>query len=146
MNDIFSQLIEFNQLYKELDRLYHNYAKDCGLSDSILWILYSIYESKGIYTQKNLCELWSYNKQTVNSALKNLEANGFITLEAIPDNRKNKQIILTDSGNELIEQFIKPLMEAEQNSFRKMDNNERNEFLRVTKKYIDLLQAEISDL
>lgn len=146
MNDIFSQLIEFNQLYKELDRLYHNYAKDCGLSDSILWILYSIYESKGIYTQKNLCELWSYNKQTVNSALKNLEANGFITLEAIPDNRKNKQIILTDSGNELIEQFIKPLMEAEQNSFRKMDDNERNEFLRVTKKYIDLLQAEISDL
>lgn len=144
--DVLSQLIEFNQLYKELDHLYHNYAKECGLSDSTLWILYSIYESKGIYTQKNLCELWSYSKQTINSALKNLEKNGFITLEYMTENKKNKQIVLTDSGNELIEQFIKPLMEAEQNAFRKMSDEERNKFLQLTKKYLDLLEEEISDL
>lgn len=145
-NDVFSQLIEYNQLYKELDHLYHNYAKDCGISDSILWILYSIYERKENYTQKNLCELWSYSKQTINSALKNLEKNGFITLESTPDNRKNKQIVLTDLGNEFIEQFIKPLIEAEQNVFREMSYNERDEFLRLTKKYLDLLDKEISNL
>lgn len=145
-NDVFSQLIEYNQLYKELDHLYHNYAKDCGLSNSTLWILYSIYETKGNYTQKNLCELWSYSKQTINSALKNLEKSGFIKLESIPDNRKNKQIVLTDLGNELTEQFIKPLIEAEQNAFRKMSDDERDEFLRLTKKYLDLLDKEISNL
>ena len=66
MDKVFSMLIEYNQLFRELDNLYHNYAKSCGLSDSTLWILYSIYEDKEIHTQKDLCESWSYSKQTGN--------------------------------------------------------------------------------
>ena len=31
----------FNQLYKEIDEIYHVYAKKCNLSDSALWLFYS---------------------------------------------------------------------------------------------------------
>lgn len=146
MDKVFSMLIEYNQLFRELDNLYHNYAKSCGLSDSTLWILYSIYEDKEIHTQKDLCESWSYSKQTVNSSMKNLIANGYIKLTALSDNRKNKQMVLTESGEKLVQRFIAPLMNAEQNAFSRLSGNEQNEFLKLTKKHINLLQAEIFNL
>ena len=146
MDKVFSMLIEYNQLFRELDNLYHNYAKSCGLSDSTLWILYSIYEDKEIHTQKDLCESWSYSKQTVNSSMKNLIANGYIKLTALSENRKNKQMILTESGEELVQRFIAPLMNAEQNAFSRVSSDEQNKFLKLTKKHVDLLQAEIFNL
>lgn len=146
MDKVFSMLIEYNRLFRELDNLYHNYAKSCGLSDSTLWILYSIYEDKEIHTQKDLCESWSYSKQTVNSSMKNLIANGYIKLTALSENRKNKQMILTESGEELVQRFIAPLMNAEQNAFSRLSSDEQNKFLKLTKKHVDLLQAEIFNL
>lgn len=146
MDKVFSMLIEYNQLFRELDNLYHNYAKSCGLSDSTLWILYSIYEDKEIHTQKDLCESWSYSKQTVNSSMKNLIANGYIKLTAFSDNRKNKQMVLTESGEKLVQRFIAPLMNAEQNAFSRLSGDEQNEFLKLTKKHVNLLQAEIFNL
>ena len=146
MDKVFSMLIEYNQLFRELDNLYHNYAKSCGLSDSTLWILYSIYEDKEIHTQKDLCESWSYSKQTVNSSMKNLIANGYIKLTALSENRKNKQMVLTESGEELVQRFIAPLMNAEQNAFSRLSSDEQNKFLKLTKKHVDLLQAEIFNL
>ena len=48
----------FNQLYKELDEIYHIYAKKCNLSDSALWLFYSLYESSEPLTQTALCAAW----------------------------------------------------------------------------------------
>ncbi len=63
-----SFLSEFNRLYQELDEIYHIYAKEHGLSDSVLWILYSLAESDVSLTQKDLCDLWHWTAQTVNSS------------------------------------------------------------------------------
>lgn len=51
-------IIQFNRLYRELDEIYHIYAKEHGLSDSALWILYSLVESNTRMTQKDMCRLW----------------------------------------------------------------------------------------
>ena len=64
--------VAFNQLYKQMDELYHAYAKACGVPDTVFWLLYSLYEG-GAYTQHELCQAWHYPPQTVNSALKNME-------------------------------------------------------------------------
>lgn len=138
------QLIAFNQLYKELDGLYHRYAKYCGLSDAAFWVIYSVQESEGAYTQKELCAAWSYSKQTVNSALKSLESQGIIELIPVPGNRKNKQIFLTGPGKALAEKTVIPLMEAEKNAFGNMSDKERGEFLRLTKKHMTLLHTQIN--
>lgn len=61
--------VAFNQLYKQMDELYHAYAKACGVPDTVFWLLYSLYEG-GAYTQHELCQAWHYPPQTVNSALK----------------------------------------------------------------------------
>lgn len=71
----FGELAVFNQIYKEMDETYHLYAKQHGLSDANLWLLYSLYESEAL-TQKEICSVWHYSPQTINSALKNLEKKG----------------------------------------------------------------------
>ena len=141
-HEVALQLSAFNKLYKELDELYHDFAKHCGISDCAFWILYSVQESVEPYTQKDLSEIWSFSRQTVNSALKNLEADDYIELVPLPGNRKNKEIVLTQKGKNYAEEHVMPLMEAEQNAFGKLTDEERSEFLRLTQKHISLLRTE----
>ena len=56
-NLITGQLAIFNQLYKQMDETYHQYAKKLGISDTTLWLLYSLYESDVSYTQRELCSV-----------------------------------------------------------------------------------------
>ena len=119
--DIADPLAEFNRLYKKMDEVYHHYAKGLGLSDMALWLLYSLYESGGPCTQRAFCAAWHHPPQTVNSALKKLEAEGLIERRPMPGNRKNKQIALTQRGEAYMESTIAPLMRAEQRAFRGME-------------------------
>ena len=81
-------LAVFNQLYKKMDEIYHLYAKRTGISDTALWLLYSLYEEGTAYTQRELCSIWQLPPQTVNSALKALERQEIIALVPIPGNQK----------------------------------------------------------
>lgn len=89
--DIADPLAEFNRLYKKMDEVYHHYAKGLGLSDMALWLLYSLYESGGPCTQRAFCAAWHHPPQTVNSALKKLEAEGLIERRPMPGNRKTSR-------------------------------------------------------
>lgn len=143
---MFMQMAEYNQLLKNMDGLYHNVAKQCGLSDSAFWTLYSVKESEGPCTQKELSESWFYSKQTVNSTLKQLEKRGILRLELVPGSRKNKQIFLTEEGEKLAEKKVVPLMKAEYRALERFHEEERRSFLDLTRKYIDQLRVEISKM
>lgn len=134
----------FNQIYKEMDILYHNYAKNAGLSDTAFWILYSLSERNNIFTQRELCEDWSFAPQTINSALKELEKRGIATLESVPGNKKNKWIKLTEDGGRLVERVVYPLMQAENDSFDELPLNECEAMLVATRKYLSFLKEKIS--
>lgn len=142
-----SELIsEFNQCYKEINKLYHDYAKSNGLSDSVLWMLYFLYENQEGYTQRQLSSEWGYAPQTVNSALKGMERKGLIELILLPGSRKNKRVILTEAGRNMAREIIAPLMKAEQNALCALSDQERIELLSLEEKHIRLLKNEIIKL
>lgn len=141
-----NQLKMFNQIYKEMDIIYHNYAKKCGLSDMAYWILYSIAENDEYFTQREFCDEWFFFPQTVNSALKDLVKRDIIFLEAVPDNKKNKLIKPTENGKRFIELFISPIIKAECGSFETMSQKECEKMLSTTKKYISILKDKVSAL
>jgi len=140
---ILKQLTDFNQSYKELDKIYHAYAVSCGISDSTLWLLYLLYTGSGSYTQKELCDKWSYTPQTINSSLKNLEKQGLIELCFVDGNKKNKEIFLTDEGKKLAHRVIEPLVNAEQTSFANLSAQDRSVLLSITEKHIRLFKSEL---
>jgi DNA-binding MarR family transcriptional regulator len=139
---LLEQLAALNQAYKEIDDAYHNYALSHGISDMTFWILYFIGVHEGIFTQRELCDEWYFAPQTVNSALKGLEKKGIVELTLAPDSRRNKQIRLTSAGKEMLERIIVPLLEAEERSFGRLEEQEREQLLSLTRKHIDLLKAE----
>ena len=140
---IAAQLAAFNQLYKEMDEIYHVYAKEQGISDTVFWILYSLYENNSSYIQKELCSEWHYPPQTVNSALKSLENQGIISLEAVPGNKKNKLVSLTEHGLTLTQRVIARLTDAERNAILSMTADERMTLLSLTEKYTEFLRRHV---
>ncbi len=133
----------FNQLYKEMDEIYHQYAKRRGISDTALWLLYSLYEDGAGYTQRELCSAWHYPPQTINSALKSLVNQGYIRLKPVEGNQKNKRIALTETGKELMREVIFPLIQAEKRTFQRLEKSERDTLLSLTHKYVSLLKGEV---
>lgn len=136
-------LAVFNRLHKKMNAIYHDYAKSVGLSDAAFWLLYSLYEHGQPCTQTDLCSAWFYAPQTFNSALKGLEEQGFVTLQPMPQNQKNKLVIFTQSGRNLVNKKITPLVLAEERSFERLDEQEREQLLAITQKHIAALEEEI---
>lgn len=90
-------LVEFNRICKENNEIYHGVTRALGLTDCAFWILYTLRESEGEYTQRDLCAVLCEPKQTVNSALKKLEQEGFLELRPMSDKR-SKRVHLTVRG------------------------------------------------
>lgn len=137
-------LVAFNRAHKRMNVLYHNYAKAVGISDAAFWLMYSLYEKGGPCTQTELCQIWFFTPQTINSALKSLEKQGLITLDFVPNSRKNKQFFFTEDGKQLVKEKIIPLVQAEEQSFLRLDEQERNALLTITQKHIGILEEEIN--
>jgi len=146
MENTLGKYAQMNQLYKEIEKIYHEVAVHFQLSDSVMMILYALCESDRTYTSKDLCDEWSLSKQTVHSAIKKLENDGYVTLEAASENRKNKYIILTSAGTVLIERAILPVMEAERRAWQRFTAQEQDLIVTLAAKHVRVLQEEISSL
>lgn len=142
---LFSQLAELNQADKRLEMLYHEYAKEMGMSDCVNMMLYHLYTGEETYTQKDLCNVWSYSRQTVNSALKNMEKQGIVQMELTKGNKKNKYVRLTKEGQEIAKRTVQPLLSAEIHALASLKEEERTMMLCLYKKYIDALENGITD-
>lgn len=142
-------LKRYNNILKESDSFYRNAARRLGVPECALWILYTLRAEEPPVTQKRLCQQLLQPKQTINSALKSLEAEGYLTLSAGED-RRTRVITLTEKGAVLAGQTADRIIQAEQGAFQAMEPEEAEEFLRLYKKYVERLeeaglQAESQD-
>ena len=92
-----TRLFALNETWKENADIYRRMAKQLNLTDTVMWVLYTLRIEPGEMTQSQMCEFLHEPKQTVNSALKKMEADGLITLQS-GANRRTKTIHLTDAG------------------------------------------------
>ena len=134
--DIRKQLRKMNTINKEIDAIYNQLAKDHGLSSCAFWLMYSICEEEGQTTQKDLCERWLFSKQTVHSALRGLEQKGYISLVSSKDDRRNKFIVLTKSGNDFAKRHILHVFQIEETAFGHFGSEERALMLSINNKYL----------
>ncbi len=137
---------EFTKIYngqiKQSNQLYHLLSLHYGLSNTACWILYALREEDLPLTQSELCSTLFLTKQTVNSALKNLEQSGYIRMECSADNRRSKRIYLTEAGKCFSERTIDHLFEMEERAFLRLSEKERINILALGQKHLDLLREE----
>lgn len=142
MNTLKKQMIEINQLWNESDGIYHDIAQSYGLPDSIYWILYILYSFDEPVSQVDLCNNWSYSKQTVNSSITSMMKKGLIILEVIPGTRNKKRIVLTDAGQQLCDKVIGETQMIEQTAFSKISEKERDFFISLFRKVNQFMREE----
>ncbi|MCI7442013.1 MAG: MarR family transcriptional regulator [Clostridium sp.] len=128
-----------NKINKEFDDLYHKMAVHYNLSDSAFWILYSLYTSKKPCTQKEICDNWCFSKQTINSAIKNLEQIGYIS-------RGYKKIVLTPLGLEVAEKTIHEVIEIENKSLSKINEEELDTIINLFQKTLSSFKEEANKI
>ena len=135
----------WNGIIKENDDIYRNLARIFGLSECSFWILYTLRTNDTALAQSEVCAYMYQPKQTVNSALKKMESEGYLKLEKGKDHR-SKQISLTAGGIRLCERTVDRIIESERGALGRMTAEEQEMFLSLFHKYTDLLRQAMQDI
>ena len=130
------ELSRLNRLSKRQEEIYHRCAKRAGLTDSQFWVLYALCEVGKPLSQNTFCENWCYSKQTVSTAVANLEADGLLRLDYAEGSRKQKNITLTEAGEAFCDGNIRTLMQAESAALTGLDKEEREIFFKVFERFL----------
>ena len=144
-NNSSKRMLEFNEVMKENNDLYSNLAKKFKMSDCMLWILYILREENKVLTQSDICNMMCIPKQTVNSSLKKMEAEGYIELLNINDKR-SKQVSLTEKGLDLANNTVDIIISKENNALSKMDEKEQELLINLLRKFNDLLKDSFLEI
>lgn len=133
------------QIMQSMDNLYEDYARKNGLTYMSLYILETIYEQKTC-TQKQISEITLYPKQTVHMVIRSFLENGWVTLEPATNDRRNKQIKLTELGEIFSKQVIDPYWNAGIFAFSKMTAEERSTMLRTLQTFTHAFAKEVKKI
>ncbi len=133
-----------NCLASDLDSLYHQAALKLGLSDSVMFVLYLVYERDGKCALSSIRKETSISKQTLNSALRKLEGEGIIYLEQ--SGGRSKTVCLTEQGMEFAGRTIGRLFNAERSAFNGWTEDEIERYLSLLEKYNNDFREQIEKM
>ena len=121
----------YNSLWKEQNEIYSAAARSFGLSDSAMWILYFLRLNNGTCQQKELASSLSQPKQTTNSAVKQLERGGYVTL--------------TPKGSGLAVSTSDHVIDAERETWGDFTEEEQDSLIELLSKYNKRLKTRMEE-
>lgn len=133
-----------NCLTNATDALYHQVARKFGVADSVMITAYMLHEKGDGCLLYDVYSESGVTKQTINSAIRKLERDGYIYLTR--DSGKAKRIWLTDTGKEFIANTAARLYEAECRAFQPWTDEEFEMYFRLIEKYNEAFRAEVEKL
>ena len=142
-NNSREQLELINQQLKELASIYSKSIKKCTVSTNEFWIWYALISMEEELSQQDICGMWAFSKQTVNTIISHMVKNNYVTLEVVPGTRNRKNIHLTERGRKFGESVIVPISNAEVRALERIPLTERAACIAVLAKYAKLLKEEI---
>ena len=107
------QLDQYYALWQEYNAMYEEWAKAHGLSVNSLLVLSALHENQVDCTQKKISQKWLIPKQTTNMILKDFESKKLVELFPMPEDKRNKQIRLTEAGKDYASAILSELREVE---------------------------------
>lgn len=132
------------QIDHQIDEFYHALAQGFGLSDSALWVLWSLAELGEGCTQKDICRQFFLSKQTVHSSVQKLERGGYLSLR--PREGREVSLFLTDRGRDLVREKVLPIMEAERAAASGLTEEEWKTVIRLSRKWLSLFRKETASI
>lgn len=137
-----AQMKHFNLLMSEIDTAYHDAALKLGMSDSAMLVLYTLCSYGGKCMLGDITP--GASKQTINSALRKLEAEGMVYLENF-EGRK-KKVYLTEKGRLLAGDTVLRVIEIENEIFASWSDEEKNLYIDLTQRYLTDFKEKVKEL
>ncbi len=138
------EILRNNQQFGKLNALYHKLSQFYDISDSESEILYYLVSSeKDVPIQEIICFTCS-PKQTVNSALRNMEKKEWITLRKIDS--KSKLVCLTQKGKKQAKQSVEKILDIEKEVFLSINQEEVEKYLEFADKFNEKLEEKLNRL
>ncbi|MBO6129599.1 MAG: MarR family transcriptional regulator [Pseudobutyrivibrio sp.] len=135
---------DLNMILEGTDALYHEASKKLGLSDAQMCILYNIYEHGDGCPQKELYKSTGISKSTINSAIKNMEREGYVALKAIDG--RSTGIYVTQKGHNLMADTVEKLIEIENRVFDSWSEEERKLIVKLNRDFMDKFAQLVKEL
>ena len=115
--------------------LYDEYAKRHGMLMKTLLVVNVLFYAKEGMTQKEICQRTFHSKQTVNLIIKNLLADGYVTVTKVPEDRRNKQIRMTDAGRSYCEKVVRHITWAEDTAMSMFTPEEQKQLIDLSRTF-----------
>lgn len=142
--NIDKRIEEIDIICNKIDMLYHQISIKQGLSDSTFMILRAILVLGEGCTQTNIYQSVCINKQTINTAINNLNKKEIIYFES-GKGRENK-IYLTEKGKKIIKDKIIPIDNMEKEIIDEFSKEEYDLFIKIANRYIEKLELKVNML
>ncbi len=138
-----TELKRLNYLTSEIDAAYHEAALKLGLSDATMMVLYAACNNGGSCLLSDIQKISGTSRQTIHSAIRRLEADGLIDLEA--SDGKRKTVRLTEKGKEHSENGVAKLAQLENEILGSWPEEDQKKYLELTRKYLTALKEKIKN-
>ena len=115
--------------------VYDEYAKRHGILMKTLLVVNVLFYAKDGMTQTDICRRTFQSKQTVNLIIKNLLAEGYVTVTELPENKRNKIVRMTEAGRAYCETIVRHITWAEDTAMSMFTAEEQKQLIDLSKRY-----------
>ncbi len=103
----------------KIEQLYEKVQRKAGVKGNTVWVLYALDDGKP-HSQKQIYEEWLIPKTTLNTIVKELESSGYVRLETISGQRRERNIYLTEAGQQYARQVLDSFYQAEEQAYQQL--------------------------
>ena len=115
--------------------LYDEYAKKHGMLMKTLLVLNVLFYAKEGVTQTEICRRTFLSKQTVNLIIKNLSADGYVTVTEVRENKRSKLVQMTEAGRSYCEKVVRHITWAEDTAMSMFTPEEQKQLIDLSRTF-----------
>lgn len=135
---------KIDSFWGTLSKLYKNWAFEHGMEYYEFSIIYELCQHEKL-RQKDICEAYSYPKQSINRVAIGLKDKGLIDFIPSEKDKREKEMALTEKGREFAEKNFTGLFEMEKRVFHKIGKEKLEEMLSTADLFAELIEEEMND-
>jgi DNA-binding MarR family transcriptional regulator len=125
--------------------MYDKYAKRHGMLMKTLLVVNAVFYATDGLTQRTICDKTFQSKQSVNLVIKNLLADGHVTVTEVPENKRTKIVRMTESGHAYYEKVVRHITWAEDTAMSMFTPEEQRQLIDLSRTFTCNLEKLITN-
>ena len=138
---------KIDRIYESVKKINHAYevwAVAHGLTLYELQLYYEMLKSgEEAVTQRDLCQKMDAPKTSINSIIKKQLNTGYIEMQTNPQNKREKIISLTSSGQDFAKALIEPLLHYEEEAAAMLSDEEMDAAIAAQSQFAEILLQKV---